>query len=239
MNPRILVVEDEPELNRMVCDYLAAHGFAPFSAFDGPSAIGAAFSERPDLVVLDLNLPGVDGLDVARTITSQVTVPIVVTSARGEEEDRLGGFGAGVDDYLVKPFSLPELVARIRAVLRRTTAAAATEQSEAPLVVGDLVVDPTRRDVTVAGAHVSLTAAQFAILQRMARHPGRVYSRLELLESFGDHTYEGYERTIDVHIKNIRKLIEDDPRSPRRLTTVRGAGYRLDTPARTPGDRST
>lgn len=235
----ILVVEDEIELNQMVRDYLEHQGYRAVSATDGPEALRRVFAAPPDLVVLDLNLPGLDGIDVARTIRSQTAVPLILLTARGEEEDRLAGFDAGADDYVVKPFSLPELSMRIAAVLRRSAGAGRVpvagiggdDPAEAPLVVGDLVVDRIRRAIHVAGRDISPTAAQFAILERMASAPGRVFTRLQLLESFQQDAFEGYERTIDVHIKNIRKLIEADPRAPRRIVTVWGVGYRLEAPS--------
>ena len=234
MSASVLIVEDEPELNRMISDFLAARGYRVTSVFDGPAALRAVFEHPPDIVVLDLNLPALGGLEVARTITSETNIPIIVTTARGEEEDRLKGFRSGVDDYLVKPFSLPELAARIEAILRRAArpAGAATGSGDEagsgpPVVAGPLRLDPSRRAAFVHGEPVSLTAVQFAILTRMARSPGRVFSRLQLLESFQDHAFDGYERTIDVHIKNIRKRIEADPHTPRILETVRGVGYRV------------
>ncbi|TVR04594.1 MAG: DNA-binding response regulator [Spirochaetaceae bacterium] len=234
MSAHVLIVEDEPELNRMIGDFLAAHGYRVSSALDGAAALRAVFEHPPDIVVLDLNLPALGGLEVARTITSQTDIPIVVTTARGEEEDRLEGFRTGVDDYLVKPFSLPELAARIDAILRRAARPGGAGSRggddagvEPPLVAGPLRLDPSRRESFVSGQAVALTAVQFAILARMAKSPGRVFTRLQLLESFQDHAFDGYERTIDVHIKNIRKRIEIDPRAPRILETVRGVGYRV------------
>lgn len=229
MAERVLIVEDEPELNAMIRDFLVARGYAAESVFDGTAAVRRVFEDPPEIVILDLNLPGLAGLDVARTITTQTEIPIIVTTARGEEEDRLGGFEAGVDDYLVKPFSLAELAMRIQAVLRRGSRrpeAAATAPQQT-LRVGELRLDAQRREVFVGERQVRLTAVQFAILQRLARSPGRVFSRLQLLESFQEHAFEGYERTIDVHIKNIRKQLERDPRRPQRILTVRGVGYRL------------
>ena len=227
----VLVVEDERDLNEMICDFLTHHGYETVAAFDGPGAIRMVFERQPDIVVLDLNLPHLDGIDVAKTITTQTSVPIIITTARGEEEDRLSGFSAGVDDYLVKPFSLPELAMRIAAILRRSSGPTAPETREPTVVAGDLVIDPQRRTVHVSGRSVSLTAAQFAILLRLAGNPGRVYSRLQLLESFQEDAFEGYERSIDVHIKNLRKQIEDDPRRPQRIVTVWGVGYRLQIPS--------
>lgn len=223
----ILVVEDEPDLNQMITDFLAHKGYAAVQAYDGSTAMRLLFQSPPDLVILDLNLPQVDGIDVARTITTQTNVPVIIATARGEEEDRLHGFEVGADDYVVKPFSLPELAMRVAAVLRR--AHGTGQPADAHLItVDDLVIDSEQYTVQVAGNLVHLTAAQFAILLHLARNPGRVYSRLQLLESFQQDSFEGYERTIDVHIKNIRKLIEADPRNPRRIVTVWGVGYRLE-----------
>jgi two-component system alkaline phosphatase synthesis response regulator PhoP len=245
----ILIVEDEVELNHMVGDYLKRAGHSIRHAYDGSGAVKEVFQNPPDLVVLDLNLPGLAGIDVARTVTDQTGIPIIIVSARGEEEDRLAGFSAGVDDYMVKPFSLPELQMRIAAVLRRTAEFPKTpanapdgathphhpkhsQQPEHPqptrFSVGDLVIDEDRRSVTVGGTTAELTAAQFDILAAMARSPGRVFTRAKLLETFQDHAFEGYERTVDVHIGKIRKQIEDDPSAPTRLTTVWGVGYRLE-----------
>lgn len=215
----------------MIRDYLTAHGFATESVFDGAAAVRSVFQNPPDIVVLDLNLPRLSGLDVARTITSQSKVPIIVTTARGEEDDRLEGFLSGVDDYLVKPVSLPELVLRITAILRRTNRTAELDpavRDEAPIRVADLRLDPARHELFLGERPVELTAVQFAILERLARSPGRVFTRIQLLQSFQDRAFDGYERTIDVHIKNIRKKIEDDPRHPKRIVTVHGVGYRLD-----------
>jgi DNA-binding response OmpR family regulator len=223
----ILVVEDEPELNQMIADFLTHKGYTTTQAYDGSTALRLLFQSRPDLVVLDLNLPHVDGIDVARTITTQTSVPVIVATARGEEEDRLRGFEVGVDDYVVKPFSLPELAMRVAAVLRRSQGSA-RPAAEHLVVVDDLVIDSDQHTVEVGGHPVHLTAAQFSILLHLARNPGRVYSRLQLLESFQQDSFEGYERTIDVHIKNIRKLIESDSRNPRRIVTVWGVGYRME-----------
>ncbi len=231
MAERVLIVEDEAELNAMICDFLASRGFETVSVYDGPSAVRSVFADPPDIVVLDLNLPGLAGLDVARTIVSQTAIPVVVTTARGEEEDRLAGFLSGADDYLVKPFSLPELALRIQAVLRRTEGAVRRE-GQAPsgrtLRVADLRIDPDRREVYVDDRSVELTALQFDLLYLLASAPGRVFTRARMLEAVQGERFEGYERTIDVHVKNIRKRIEADPKRPRRIVTVRGVGYRLE-----------
>ena len=231
MAERVLIVEDEPELNAMIRDYLASRGFEPVCVLDGAAAVRSVFEDPPDIVVLDLNLPGLGGLDVARTIVSQSSVPIIVTTARGEEEDRLEGFLSGVDDYLVKPFSLPELGMRIAAILRRAGGPSADRRPvprDRTIRLGDLRIDPDRREVYVGERRAELTAVQFALLWRIARAPGRVFTRRELLESVHGDAVEGYERTIDVHVKNIRKQIEVDSRRPTRLVTVHGVGYRLE-----------
>lgn len=223
----ILIVEDEAELNQMIADFLTHKGYVTIQAYDGSSALRLLFQSPPDLVILDLNLPHVDGLDVARTITSQTTLPVILATARGEEEDRLRGFQTGVDDYVVKPFSLPELAMRVAAVLRRAQASDQPTKNTV-VTVDDLVIDREQHTVHVGGRPVHLTAVQFNLLLHLARNPGRVYSRLQLLESFQQDSFEGYERTIDVHIKNIRKLIESDPAHPRRIITVWGVGYRME-----------
>ncbi len=230
MAERVLIVEDEPELNAMIRDFLASHGYSPVCVHDGAAAVRSVFEDPPDIVVLDLNLPGLAGLDVALTITSQTSIPIIVTTARGEEDDRLTGFLSGVDDYLVKPVSLPELALRIAAILRRTRAGAghSTAGPSEPIRVGDLRIDPERREVYVGERRVELTSAQFSLLRRLAASPGRVFSRAELLDAMQGDAVEGYERTIDVHIKNIRKRIGDSARRPTRIVTVRGVGYRVE-----------
>jgi two-component system alkaline phosphatase synthesis response regulator PhoP len=224
----ILVVDDEPEIVRLVRDYLEHSGFAVVTAGDGPSALRAARMQRPDLVVLDLGLPGIDGLDVTRALRHDGTVPIVMLTARGEESDKLVGLEMGADDYLTKPFSPKELVARVRAVLRRGDAAA----SPASIVsVGDdLRLDATRMEASVGGRMVELTATEFQLLITMARQPGRVFTRTQLLDAVHGVAVDSYERAIDAHVKNIRRKIEPDPRAPRYLRTVFGVGYRIADP---------
>lgn len=225
--PTVLVVEDEAELNQMICDYLTSRGHETIEARDGAEAVRLVFERRPDIMLLDLNLPVLDGLNVARTIRAQTNTPIIMATARGDEEDRIDGFETGADDYVVKPFSLPELALRIDAILRRSAAAVPAEP-EPEIVAGDLRMNTETRRVFAGGHEVELTAAQFAILRRLAEAPGRVFSRMQLLECMQADPYEGYERTIDVHIKNIRKAIEENPHEPLRIVTVRGVGYRLE-----------
>jgi DNA-binding response OmpR family regulator len=224
---RVLVVDDEPKILDVVRDYLAAAGFAVTTAADGTAALASARSQPPDLVVLDLGLPGLDGLDVARELRTRSPVPIVMLTARGEETDRVLGLELGADDYLVKPFSPRELVARVRAVLRRTDGAVAARERFA---VGEVVVDTSRRQVTVAGRPVELTATEFDLLAHMARQPGRVFTRAQLLDVVHGVAVESYGRAIDAHVKNLRRKLEPDRHRPRYVLTVHGVGYRFAEP---------
>ena len=221
---RILVVDDEPRITRLVRDYLENAGFAVTTARDGPEALMRARTERPDLVVLDLGLPGLDGLDVTRALRRDSGVPIIMLTARDDEADRVVGLELGADDYVTKPFSPRELVARVRAVLRRRDAAA--EGAEL-LNAGDLVLDVPRMRAEIGGRRVELTTTEFQLLAAMARQPGRVFTRAQLLDAIHGVAFESYERAIDAHVKNIRRKIEPDPRAPRHLLTVYGVGYRL------------
>jgi len=222
----ILVVEDEMKIARLVRDYLEHAGFEVVVAGDGESAVSSARGREPDLVVLDLGLPGMDGLDVARELRAgRSRVPIVMLTARGDETDRIVGLELGADDYVIKPFSPRELVARVRAVLRRTAAAA--EPPEAPIRVADLEIEPARMRVRVGDGHVSLTATELQLLATLAREPGRVFTRSQLLDAVHGVAFESYERAIDAHVKNIRRKIEREPSRPRYLLTVHGVGYRL------------
>ncbi len=221
----VLVVDDEPEIVRLVRDYLERGGFAVVTAADGDEALRIAHRNRPDIVVLDLGLPGIDGLDVARELRRGGEMPIIMLTARTEEADRVAGLELGADDYVSKPFSPRELVARVRAVLRRTDSA----RSQGDVVrAGDgLVLDASRMETTVDGRVVDLTATEFALLLHMARQPGRVFTRAQLLDAIHGVAVESYERAIDAHVKNIRRKIESDPRAPRHLQTVFGVGYRV------------
>ncbi len=224
--PKVLVVDDAPEIVRIVRDYLEHAGFAVVTAANGVDAQRLARTERPDLIVLDLGLPGRDGLDVTRDLRRESSVPIVMLTARTDEVDLLVGLELGADDYVTKPFSARELVARVRAVLRRAQAAAAP----ADLVrAGALEIDVPRMTVSVAGRVVEpeLTASEFALLLAMARQPGRVFTRAQLLDALRGEAFDAYERAIDAHVKNIRRKIEPDPREPRYLLTVFGVGYRV------------
>ena len=224
VSKRVLVVDDEPKIVEVVGDYLRSAGFSVTTAADGEGAVASARARPPDLVVLDLGLPGLDGLDVARALRGASPVPIIMLTARGEETDRVLGLELGADDYLVKPFSPRELLARVRAVLRRTEGLQAERER---FVVGDVVVDTGRRQVTVDDREVELTATEFDLLVELARRPGRVFTRAQLLGGIHGVAVESYERTVDAHIKNIRRKLEPDPHRPRYLLTVHGVGYRF------------
>jgi DNA-binding response OmpR family regulator len=226
----VLLVDDEPEIVRILRDYLQRAGFTVLTADDGEAAVAIARRQKPDLVVLDLTLPSLDGLDVARALRRDGEVPIIMLTARTEEADRVAGLELGADDYVAKPFSPREVVARVRAVLRRADSA----RSHGDMVrVGDgIELDVPRMETSVEGRRVELTATEFHLLLHMARQPGRVFTRAQLLDAVHGVAVESYERAIDAHIKNIRRKIEQDPHAPRRLQTVFGVGYRLaDGPA--------
>jgi two-component system alkaline phosphatase synthesis response regulator PhoP len=223
----ILVVDDEPQIVQLVRDYLERSGFDVVVAGDGPAALAAITQRRPDLLILDLGLPGLDGLDVTRRIRATSSIPIVMLTARSDETDTLVGLELGADDYVTKPFSPRELVARVRAVLRRAEGAARPAES---IRVGDVDVDLPRMRVTVAGARVELTPTEFQILATLAREPGRIFTRAQLLDAVHGVAFESYERAIDAHVKNIRRKLEPDPRAPRYLQTVFGVGYRFAEP---------
>jgi len=221
---QVLVVDDEPGIVEVVEDYLRRAGFSVTTAADGEAAVDSARARPPDLVLLDLGLPGLDGLDVARELRRTSPVPIIMITARGEETDRVLGLELGADDYLVKPFSPRELLARVRAVLRRTDGSLGDSER---FEVGDVTVDTSRREVTVGDRLVELTATEFDLLAELARRPGRVFTRVQLLGVIHGVVVESYERTVDVHIRNIRRKLEPDPHRPRYLLTVHSVGYRF------------
>jgi DNA-binding response OmpR family regulator len=220
---RVLVVDDEPRIVQLVRDYLERAGFAVSTARDGREALMRARQDRPDLILLDLGLPELDGLEVTRRLRRDSGVPIIMLTARDDETDTVVGLELGADDYVTKPFSPRELTARVRAVLRRHAGDAGAELIQA----GGLVLDVPRLRVEVAGRAVSLTGTEFQLLTAMARQPGRVFTRSQLLDAIHGVAFESYERAIDAHVKNIRRKIEPNARAPRYLLTVYGVGYRI------------
>ncbi len=236
MSQKILVVDDEPEIVKLVRAYLERAGFIVMTAYEGQQALAVFRHERPNLVVLDLNLPGMDGLDVCRVLRRDSDVPIIMLTARLEETDRLIGLELGADDYVVKPFSPREIVARVRAVLRR--AEGVPVHPEVFSAAG-VMLDLTTRTASIYGQPLDLTTMEFDLLALLVEHPGQVFSRLQLLDRVQGAAYEGYERTIDVHVKNLRKKLGDDPLNPHFIETVRGVGYRFsaDKGGRDPLDR--
>lgn len=224
----ILVVEDEPRIADVVRDYLVRSGYDVIVASTAAEALDRARRTAFDLVVLDLGLPDADGLDVARELRRRGEVPIVVLTARGDETDRIVGLELGADDYVTKPFSPRELVARVRAVLRRAEAGPATTAGvDDQLRVLDVVVDLARMRVQVADREIALTPTEFQLVATLADQPGRVFSRAQLLDAIHGVAFESYERAIDAHVKNVRRKLEPDPSSPRYVQTVRGVGYRF------------
>lgn len=221
---RVLIVEDELKIARLVRDYLHQAGFDVLEAADGPTALTVARAERPDMIVLDLGLPGMDGLDVTRQLRATSSVPIIMLTARSEETDRIVGLELGADDYVTKPFSPKELVARIRAVLRR---ADATLGGGEIVRAGDIEIDIPKRRVAVRGSETELTASEFDLLLVLARQPGRIYTRAQLLDAVRGVSFESYERSVDAHIKNLRRKIELDPKRPSLVVTVYGVGYKF------------
>lgn len=220
----VLVVDDEPKILRIARDYLERGGFAVLTAGDGPAALSAVRISKPDLVVLDLALPRMDGLDVTRAIRKDSDVPIIMLTARADETDRLVGLELGADDYIVKPFSPKELVARVRAVLRRVQGARVGGET---IHVADIVMDVPRMRMSVGERAVTLTPTEFQLLVMLARQPGRIFTRGQLLEAVHGIAVESYERAIDAHVKNIRRKIEPEPHRPRYLLTVHGIGYKF------------
>ncbi|MEJ5200011.1 MAG: response regulator transcription factor [Anaerolineae bacterium] len=225
MSPKILVVDDEQRIVRLVRSYLEQAGYAVVEANDGQTALIQARRERPDLVVLDLGLPGIDGLEVARILRRERDTPIIMLTARVEDTDKIVGLELGADDYVTKPFNPRELVARVRAVLRRATGGAPAAEI---LRVGGLELDMEGHRATLDGRTLDLTPTEFELLAVLMRNPGRAFTRLELLDRVQGEAFEGYERTIDAHIKNLRAKLGDDPRHPRYIQTVFGVGYKLE-----------
>jgi len=220
----ILVVDDEPRIAAIARDYLQRAGYQVSTAGTGPDALTAARTRRPDLIVLDLGLPHMDGLDVTRALRRQSNVPIIMLTARVDERDRLAGLELGADDYITKPFSPRELVARVRAVFRRVDGARAPADV---IAVGDLVLDRPMLRVSIGARPIEVTPTEFELLATLARQPGRVFTRAQLLDAIRGSDAEAFERAIDAHIKNLRRKIEPDPRHPRYVLTAHGIGYRF------------
>ena len=220
---QVLLIEDELKIARLVIDYLEASGYQVTHATDGPGGLALAKADRPDLIVLDLGLPGLDGLDVVRQVRARSSVPVIILTARSDESDRIVGLELGADDYVTKPFSPKELVARIRALMRRVDATIGGGET---IRTGDLSIDIPKRKVVVGDRAVELTATEFDLLSAMARRPGRIFSRAQLLDMVHGVAFESYERSVDAHIKNLRRKIEDNPGRPTRVLTVYGVGYK-------------
>lgn len=224
MMKTILIVDDETKILRLARDYLEHASFTVLTAETGKTALAVARAEKPNLIVLDLGLPDVDGLDVIRALRKESNVPIIVLTARGEESDKLVGLELGADDYLTKPFSPKELVARVRAVLRR---AETTPVNEELIRIGEVRLDVPRLRATLGQSPIELTPTEFELLAALARQPGRIFTRAQLLDTVHGVAFESYERAIDAHIKNIRRKLEPNPREPRYILTVYGVGYKF------------
>ena len=224
MSGTILVVDDEPKIVKQARDYLEKSGFRVVSAGDGKTALAIARRDRPDMIVLDLNLPKMDGLDVCRALRRVSDVPIIMLTARVAEADRLIGLELGADDYITKPFSPRELAARVRAVLRRVRGGV---HQPGLIRAGDLEIDVHGHRVARAGESIHLTHTEFDLLVTLAQHPGQTLTRAQMLDRLHGVTYEGYDRSIDAHIKNLRRKLEPDPTRPRYIITVYGVGYRF------------
>lgn len=224
MAQTILIVDDDKELRTLVQTYLAEEGFRSVTAANGREALFVARQEKPELIILDLMMPEMGGYEFIRVYDKEADVPIIVLTAKIEEGDKVLGLELGADDYVTKPFSLRELTARVRAVLRRAGKTAAEPEI---LRVADITVDVNGRVTTIGDQRIDLTPSEFALLTTLMSAPGRTFSRLELLDNLQDTSYEGYERTIDVHVRRLRTKIEPDPRNPRYVETVFGFGYRF------------
>ncbi len=224
MNETILVVDDEPKIVKLARDYLEKSGFRVISAGDGDAALSIARRDKPDLIVLDLMLPGMDGLDVCRALRRESDVPIIMLTARSEESDQLIGLELGADDYITKPFSPRALVARVRAVLRRVQMGM---RQPGVIHAGDLKIDLDGHRLTLGDETIHLTRNEFKLLAVMAQQPGQIFKRAQLLEHLHGVAYDGYDRSVDSHIKNLRRKIEVDLTNPQYIQTVYGVGYRF------------
>jgi DNA-binding response OmpR family regulator len=230
---RILVVDDEPTIVEVVELYLTREGFEVVTAADGDAALSAIAQQRPDMVILDLMLPRVDGLEITRQIRAGGALPIIMLTARSDETDRVVGLELGADDYVTKPFSPRELVARVKAVLRRSQSAAAPAARDAAMsviVTGPLRIDPAAHSVTLAGKSLTLTAREFDLLLFLARHPSQVFTREQLLDQVWGYTFASDASTVTVHIRRLREKIEQNPTKPQFIQTVWGVGYKFEAP---------
>jgi DNA-binding response OmpR family regulator len=228
MPKKILAVDDNPQLRTLIQTYLSQEGFEVCTAGDGQEALFIARREKPDLIILDLMMPVMDGYEFMRSYSHEGNAPVIILTARIEENDKVLGLELGADDYVTKPFSPRELTARVRAVLRRMEKSNGAHEV---LRVGGIVLDPQARTVSVNGRGADLTPSEFDLLAVLMAAPGRVFSRMELLERLQGYAYEGYERNIDVHVRNLRTKIEPDPSMPRYVETVYGVGYRFKSQA--------
>jgi two-component system, OmpR family, alkaline phosphatase synthesis response regulator PhoP len=223
--PTILVVDDEPQIVELLRGYLEREGFGVTEAGDGEAALREHERLRPDLVILDLMMPRLDGREVCRRIRERAPTPIIMLTARDEESDKLLGLELGADDYVTKPFSPREVVARVRAVLRR-----GRRETENVLRFGEISIDLQGHQVTVAGRPIDLTPTEFRLLETLATHPNQVFTRMQLIDRMQGHAFEGYERTVDAHVRNLRGKVERDPTEPHLIVTVYGVGYKLQVP---------
>jgi DNA-binding response OmpR family regulator len=221
----ILVVDDEKEIVEVLAAYLEREDYEVLKAYDGRAALDIARRDEPDLILLDLMLPEVNGFEVCKLLRATSSVPIIMLTARDEETDKILCLEVGADDYITKPFSPREVLARVRAVLRRAVGEVANTEK---LRLGEIAIDLAKHEVTKAGEVIALTPTEFKLLEAMARNPGRVFTRLQLIDYIQGYSFEGYERTIDAHVKNLRQKIEANPKTPRYIVTVFGVGYRME-----------
>ncbi len=220
----VLLVDDDPKIAKLLRSYFEKEDFSVLTALDGTTALQLYRDKKPDILVLDLMLPGVSGLDVCRQIRKESETPILMLTARDEETDRLIGLELGADDYVSKPFSPREVVARAKAILRRSRK---TPEKTEPFKIGKFIVDTAGYTVSAEGSPVDLTPTEYRIFELLATHPGQVFTRFQLVEQIQGVAFEGYERTIDAHVKNLRRKIDDNPKDPRIIQTVYGVGYKF------------
>lgn len=224
---KVLVVDDEPKIIQVVSAYLEKEGYQVFAASSGDEALELNGRKAPDLIILDLRLPDLSGEEVCRRIRQRRDTPILMLTAKAEEEDKVQGLAIGADDYLTKPFSPRELVARVRAILRRVKAEREPQRDLISFDNGRVRIDVAKQEVSLNGEIITLTPNEYKLLLALARYPGRVYTRSELINKVQGYEYEGYDRTIDAHVKNLRQKIEEDPKNPRYILTVFGVGYKF------------